>query len=101
MFDNACVLFFQKWRRRDRPAAEWFQTYWGSARFNAGATGDGLPVASSVIERDNRGIKDYITCHKRLAMGNFLGAAVEELPFISEETVDWPFEYKVVNGKQR
>ena len=101
VFDNACVLFFQKWRRRDRPAVEWFQTYWGSARFNAGATGDGLPVASSVIERDNRGIKDYITCHKRLAMGNFLGAAVEELQFISEETVDWPFEYKVVNGKQR
>jgi len=65
--------------------------YWGSARFYAGATGDGLPVANSVIERDNRGIKDYITCHKRLAMGNFLGAAVEELQFISEETVDWLF----------
>ena len=34
-------------------------------------------------------------------MGNFLGAAVQELEFDSAETQDWPFEYNVVNGKQR
>ena len=101
VFDNGSSLFFQKWRRKDKVPTEWFETYWGSARFHAGATGDGLPVANSVIERDNRGLKDFITDHKRLAMGNFLGAAVQELQFDSAETQDWPFEYKVVNGKQR
>ena len=78
--------------KKDKVPTKWFETYWGSVRFHAGATGDGLPVANSVIERDNRGLKDFITDHKRLAMGNFLGAAVQELEFDSAETQDWPFE---------
>ena len=53
VFDNGSSLFFQKWRRKDKVPTEWFETYWGSVRFHAGATGDGLPVANSVIERDN------------------------------------------------
>jgi len=102
VFDNARV-FLSKMEKKGQACSGVVSNTLGFSPLYAGATGDGLPVANSVMERDlyNRGIKDNITLHKKLAMGHFLGAAVEELQFNFEETVDWPFEYKVVNVKQQ
>ena len=100
VFQQAHSLFESKWLRKDRVAATWFVEYWGSALFHASATGIGLPVSNSVLERDNRDIKEFTTDHKKLGMGNFLKSSCEELEHITSEYAIFGFKYKVCNSRK-
>ena len=65
---------------------------WGYTLFHASATPVGAPVANSVIESSNHEMKVNVTDHERLAMGNFLSRAVDEIgcPFGSMQPVNTP-----------
>ena len=50
-----------------------------------------------MTERNNRSIKDYVTNYERLAMGNFLAGAIDELVFQSNEQDIYPQRIAVTN----
>ena len=100
VFKNAMTLFEKKWTRKEKDATSWYMEEWGHTFFHAGATPVGAPVANCMTERNNRSIKDYVTNHERLAMGNFLGGAIEELVFQSNEEDKYPLSIAVTNDRQ-
>jgi hypothetical protein len=100
VFNNAMVLFEKKWARKEKNATSWYMGEWGNTMFHASATPVGAPVANCTTERSNKSLKDYVTNHERLAMGNFLGCLVEELQFQSREADKYPLSTVPKNNRQ-
>jgi hypothetical protein len=97
--ENARTLFQKKWMRKEKEATMWYMKEWGYTLFHASATPIGAPVANSIIESSNHNMK--VTDHERLAMGNFLSKAVDELGFQSTEAENFPLSLVVNNDRQR
>lgn len=101
VFKNATELFESKWSRREKIATTWYMSEWGQTLFHAGATPVGAPVANCATETSNRAMKEYVTNHERLAMGNFLGLLIPELVFQSKEADKIPLSTLVRNNRER
>ena len=99
--ENARALFEKKWTRKEKQATTWYMKEWGYTLFHASATPVGAPVANSVIESSNHEMKVNVTDHERLAMGNFLSRAVDEIGFQSTEAENFPLSLVVKNDRQR
>jgi hypothetical protein len=101
VFKNAMQLFQSKWSRKEKTATEWYMSEWGQTLFHAGATPVGAPVANSTTERSNRSLKDNVTNHERLAMGNFIDKLSEELEFQSGEADKFPLSVILKNTREQ
>lgn len=100
VFNTAVELFEKKWIRKELNATTWYMGEWGKTMFHAAATPVGAPVANCTTERSNKSMKDYVSNHERLAMGNFLGCLGEELGFQSQEADKYPLATALKNNRQ-
>jgi hypothetical protein len=99
--ENALLLFAKKWARKEKEATAWYMKEWGLTNFHASATPPGAPVANCSMESSNRVLKQNVTNHERLAMGNFLSKVVEEWAFQSTEAENFPLSLLVKNDRPR
>jgi hypothetical protein len=95
-FDFARSLFISKWssKTKEKKGFQWFNEWWLTdvkCRWFAGATGPGLQVVNNSQERGNRSLKDYVTNHLRMALGEFIQSLFEELQFHTNESSVFPF----------